>query len=256
MNETVLLKLKLIVERAVRPVQASLASKKKMREELLAHVVGAFENELPYSTDEESALNQVEKRFGDPDELSRSLQQAVPWTDRSRFYFERLSAPRPGESLIRSAVRHGIKGFAAEVAAFIAMSPLLLWLPKAYPFGVFLLNATIISLCCGWMTFTNSLLFDGFVRAMFSGARQSRLKTYRLLFVSCLNILAVLYLSFVMTMSLVPPSVYAVLGVANVWNILCVLVVFSSALVWGWILKCENRYREEWARNPTQMKLL
>jgi len=37
--------LKTIVERAVRPVRASASRKRRMREELLTHVVGVFEEE-------------------------------------------------------------------------------------------------------------------------------------------------------------------------------------------------------------------
>jgi hypothetical protein len=44
MNESTLTQLKIIVERAVRPVRASIARKRKMREELLAHVVGVFDD--------------------------------------------------------------------------------------------------------------------------------------------------------------------------------------------------------------------
>ena len=40
MNESTLTQLKIIVERAVRPVRASISRKRKMREELLAHVSG------------------------------------------------------------------------------------------------------------------------------------------------------------------------------------------------------------------------
>ena len=45
MNESTLTELKIIVERAVRPVRASTSRKRKMREELLAHVSGVFEEE-------------------------------------------------------------------------------------------------------------------------------------------------------------------------------------------------------------------
>ena len=38
MNEVTLKELKIVVERAVRPVRATLARKRKMREELLAHL--------------------------------------------------------------------------------------------------------------------------------------------------------------------------------------------------------------------------
>ena len=46
MNESTLTRLKIIVERAVRPVRASVSCKHKMREELFAHVIGVFEEEF------------------------------------------------------------------------------------------------------------------------------------------------------------------------------------------------------------------
>ena len=51
MSDSALLKLIIIVERVVRPVHAALARKKKMREELLAHVAGVFDDELTHSKD-------------------------------------------------------------------------------------------------------------------------------------------------------------------------------------------------------------
>ena len=45
MNESTLTRLKILVERAVRPVRASMCHKLKMREELLAHVRAVFEEE-------------------------------------------------------------------------------------------------------------------------------------------------------------------------------------------------------------------
>ena len=45
MNESTLIQLKIMVERAVRPVRASISHKRKMREELLAHVSDVFEEE-------------------------------------------------------------------------------------------------------------------------------------------------------------------------------------------------------------------
>ena len=43
MNESTMTGLKIIVERAVRPVQVSNTRRQKIREELLAHVGGVFE---------------------------------------------------------------------------------------------------------------------------------------------------------------------------------------------------------------------
>ena len=66
MNESTLTQLKIIVERAVRPVEASIARKRKMREELLAHVVGVFEEESTKLADERTALERTALRFGNP----------------------------------------------------------------------------------------------------------------------------------------------------------------------------------------------
>jgi ATP-dependent Clp protease ATP-binding subunit ClpC len=66
MIESTLTGLKIIVERAVRPVRAGIARKRKMREELLAHVVGVFEEEVARLGDERAALQQTALRFGNP----------------------------------------------------------------------------------------------------------------------------------------------------------------------------------------------
>ena len=75
MNDQVLNELKIVVERAVRPVQATFARKRKMREELLAHLVSIFEEEAGRQGDERAALERAEERFGDLRELSKQLQE-------------------------------------------------------------------------------------------------------------------------------------------------------------------------------------
>jgi ATP-dependent Clp protease ATP-binding subunit ClpC len=73
-----------LVERAVRPVSATVARKRQMREELLAHVTGIYEEEKEKSRDDEIALERTRQRFGDPRELSTELQQSVPAWNRLR----------------------------------------------------------------------------------------------------------------------------------------------------------------------------
>ena len=70
------------VERAVRPVQASPARKRRMRQELHAHLTGIFEEEKARGDDEPLALARALQRFGDPAELTRELQASVPLPDR------------------------------------------------------------------------------------------------------------------------------------------------------------------------------
>ena len=56
MNESTLTQLKIFVERVVRPVRASIRRKRKMREELLAHVTSVFAEESTTLGDERLQL--------------------------------------------------------------------------------------------------------------------------------------------------------------------------------------------------------
>ncbi len=86
-----------IVERAVRPVQASTARKRKMREELLAHLTEIFEEELASTRNPAAALDAAAKRFGDPSELAGELSSALPWMERVGFHYRALVwVARPG----------------------------------------------------------------------------------------------------------------------------------------------------------------
>jgi ATP-dependent Clp protease ATP-binding subunit ClpC len=80
MNESTLTQLKTLVERAIRPVRASMSRKRKMQEELLAHVTTVFEEEARLG-DEQAALERTAQRFGNPSELTGQLQQSVPTSD-------------------------------------------------------------------------------------------------------------------------------------------------------------------------------
>src|SRR5262245_32662924 len=100
MNESTLIQLKVIVERAVRPVRASTGRKRKMREELLAHVSGVFEEES-VNLDERAALERTAQRFGSPAEVTGQLQESVPASDGVRRFWE----GGPGESALRAGFR-------------------------------------------------------------------------------------------------------------------------------------------------------
>jgi hypothetical protein len=69
------------VERIVRPIHAD-CSKLRMRTELLAHLQTAFEEERARGLDEAAALAEAKRRLGDPAELTRELQAAVPRIER------------------------------------------------------------------------------------------------------------------------------------------------------------------------------
>jgi hypothetical protein len=102
MNESTLTRLKTIVERAVRPVRASSSRKRKMREELLAHVVSVFEEEARLG-DEQAALARTQERFGQPAELAGQLQASVPRIDGVNRLAEDLFGSVSGEPALRVA---------------------------------------------------------------------------------------------------------------------------------------------------------
>ncbi len=105
MDDVILRELKRIVEQAVRPVWATTTRKRRMREELLAHLTAIFDEEAERLGDEQAALEQAKRRFGDPQELTGQLQQAVPRWDRCRTILENMGC-QPGESAWHLAVKH------------------------------------------------------------------------------------------------------------------------------------------------------
>jgi hypothetical protein len=122
MNEVMLIELKIVVERAVRPVRATMARKRRMREELLAHLVAIFDEEAQRLGDEQAALEQAKRRFGDPRELTPQFQQAVPWWDRCRAVLENLGY-RSDEAAWHLAAKH----FLAMLPIHFVLLLLLMW---------------------------------------------------------------------------------------------------------------------------------
>ncbi len=187
MNEAVLLKLKTIVERAVRPVQATISRKKKIREELLAHVTAVFEDELPRCADEARALIRVEQRFGNPNELARTLQETVPTIDRIETFFGRLYQPHARESLLRRACRYGVISVVVHLSlALPSIVLILLFMAKPAALGKAASGIAIASIAYGAISFLITLLSNGLQRALFSTPNRSLLKGGSILLISCL----------------------------------------------------------------------
>jgi hypothetical protein len=113
-NESTWTQLKIIVERAVRPVRASTRRKRKIREELLAHVTSVFRQESAKLGDERTALEQTAQRFGNPASLANELQQSVPASDGIRRFLD----GKPGEPALRCAVRLAMLATALSLAIF------------------------------------------------------------------------------------------------------------------------------------------
>jgi hypothetical protein len=88
MNDAILKELKIVVEQAVWPVRATMARKRRMREELLAHLSAIYEEESAKLSNDQTALDQAKQRFGDIAALVNELQDAVPLWNRLAWLSE------------------------------------------------------------------------------------------------------------------------------------------------------------------------
>jgi ATP-dependent Clp protease ATP-binding subunit ClpC len=104
-----------LVERAVRPIPASATRKRKMREELLAHLSGIYEEEQARVGNPAAALREAAKRFGEPAALSRELASTLSLSERVNYYINRSLGWRAPESATHYTLR-----FATQVTSFVA----------------------------------------------------------------------------------------------------------------------------------------
>jgi hypothetical protein len=170
MNESTLSRLKILVEQAVRPVRASASCKRKMREELLAHVTSSFEEEVARLGDEQPALERTVQRFGNPVELTGQLQGSVPMLDSIERFADGVFF-RPGESTPRRAVRYAL---ICAVGAFLFLFAICLLLRGQVgelPIEVLWLTCPVV-LISGWLGFTIVVLESSLRRSL--GARKRR----------------------------------------------------------------------------------
>jgi hypothetical protein len=82
MSDAVLNDLTAHVTRATASVPASAARRRQMQEELLAHLLDLYDEELNRLRDEWAAADRAKERFGRPDQLRSELATAVPWVER------------------------------------------------------------------------------------------------------------------------------------------------------------------------------
>jgi len=100
-----------VVERVVRPLQASMPRKRRMREELLAHLSAIYDQEQARLHDTTAALAAAVERFGDPRQLSREMESSLPSYERASHYVERWFGWRAPESASRFALRQATLTF-------------------------------------------------------------------------------------------------------------------------------------------------
>jgi hypothetical protein len=144
MNDATLTQLKILVERAVRPVRASTYYKRKWREELLAHVTAVFEEEAK-AGDERAALAQTEKRFGDPAALTAQLQESAPRGESIIWFVGRFFHNlwlRSGESRVRCALRQ--IGWCSAFLVLDMVATCFLVIPVIFGHTAFLSNPDVV----------------------------------------------------------------------------------------------------------------
>jgi hypothetical protein len=175
MNESTLTRLKVIVERAVRPVRASTARKRKMREELLAHVVGVFEEEAKLG-DERAALARTQERFGQAAELTGQLQASVPPSDRFERSAENFLGGS-GQSALRLAARFAAAGGVLVSVLLVIMILIHVlrgqgseWLTVAR------VPSLLAPLWSAFIAFCGTLLIHGMWQALYGPAGRSWLR--------------------------------------------------------------------------------
>jgi hypothetical protein len=236
MNEASLTQLRIIVERAVRPVRASTPRKRGMREELLSHVREAFEEESAKLGDDRAALERTALRFGDPAEVTSQLQESVPLGDGIRRFWE----GRPGESALRAGFRlAGVTGALAASSLVVALFTVG-WV-GAWP------REAVITCICGVLAlpvylFGLAFLTDRMERALDGPAGRSRLQVA---LVAVGSWLFMLLLAVALTWPTWPAEWdYLSVGLIAGW-LGVTTSVFPYALAQSSIAR--RRYHEDWA---------
>jgi ATP-dependent Clp protease ATP-binding subunit ClpC len=223
----------------VRPVRAGIDRKRKMREELLAHVTAIFEDEATCG-DESAALARTAERFGDPAELTRQLQTSVRRRERAAYLVEWFVGDPSRESAARRGLRYAALIWAGCTVALVVISVMIVrweeWLTLAR------LPSWLAPVNLAFLTFCATLLEQGMRQALF-GPRGR-------------NWAAAIAIG-VATWLLVPTFtfvwVYAFGGaiVATIFDIWLLFLLGSLAPVALVSIVClcihEIRYREEWA---------
>jgi hypothetical protein len=168
MNESTMTQLRILVERAVRPVRAAFTRKRKMREELLAHVSDVFEEESANVGEERIAVEQTAQRFGNAADLTKQLQAAVPAGDS----IDRWLAGHPEEATLRAATRLAAWILALSVIVFTAAT-VLSGLITVWPKEAILFTASSILLLPVYV-FGLTFATEWIRQALYEPARRSR----------------------------------------------------------------------------------
>ena len=241
------------VERIVRPIAATQARKLRMRVELLAHLQSALDEERARSCgDDQAAVEQVKRRLGDPVDLTRELQQTVPFLERhllarvgtsfSVNALEQWLACVPGQ---RGKMTMGHKTVLSAIAT-LAVIPLLISVLRYTSLRHATLSSSDLPLTQLAITFTGavlgwmSLVFISY-RFVFSAARSDQEIPLRRLFRDALMFVALqLALTFLLSVDLVER--FATVGEMAVTGLLAITLLSISIAGGRCIARLRRRY--------------
>ncbi len=248
MIESTLTQLKIIVERAVRPVQACSACKRRLREELLGQVSSAFNDEARLG-DERAALQRTEQRFANAAKLTKQLQESIPAKDRQHRFTEAMVYP------LGSPLYCG----ARNVLVYLAFSLIVVLLPALlicyllnlfmglndwprYDLVPFVVTVVLGHLVIGFVLFSLTFLAHWLRQALYGPAGRSWLKAFLVGAVSWLLIPSVAF-----------GCCYGFSG--DVWasfaDVLLIFPLYVSTplllVAFAHLTAAEDHYQQEWA---------
>jgi hypothetical protein len=237
MNESTLTQLKIIVERAVRPLRASFDRKRKMREELLAHVSAVFEEEHARLGDAATALERTRQRFGPPDELTSQLQSTIPRRDAWKRFIESIEDYRPGETTLHRALRHGVLIF---LLFGLAVLPVFLVQRRLHEWPIIPAGAILV--------FGHTLFSNWMREAVFAATGRSWFRGILIAVTSSLLIPAVTFGVILFHSGDARSSLMTVVPLMP-WAI---LLTWVPVAITAYMTERELRYRREWATLPIE----
>jgi hypothetical protein len=214
-----------------------------MREELLAHLQAVFGEEMARLGDEQAALEQTARRFGNPTELSAQLQETVPISDSVGRLFDWLWY-RPGESTLGRAIRHALLVDAFAGFFFFLFGSLILWKAGiAWPAEMLWLGGRIL-LVLGYVMFGFTFLTEWMRRAQYGEAGRS----WR-------SVALVVVATFALILSVLPLGMWFGDGRSPGEDISSVVVVILTFVFWltggamaiAHEIDARMRYHQEWA---------
>ncbi len=244
MNDVTLKELKTVVEQAVRPVRATMARKRKIREELLAHLMSIFEEEQGRLGDERVALDQSRRRFGDPRELVALIQAAIPRSDWCVRFADEFFLVRRGESAFAHAVRVAAFMFTSFAMTLVLLPSILWFRGRQYEIGRMELTCLVAAISLGGLSLVMTLLGHGLQQALFPRGDQTR-SFLRGAVLALLSTLAVPILGFMLAWTATRDLVVGYAHFRSLWwSIVVVPVVMITAI---WELTRVAQDDDEWA---------